>query len=51
MPPLSNETLEEKVQVTKWDCVDYPDEIPKEIVVKQVMFQDSFPYHYNSFLV
>lgn len=43
LPPLSNEVLNEKVQVTKWDCIDYPDDIPIKSVAHQ-MFQDSFPY-------
>jgi hypothetical protein len=44
LPPLTPEILAEKVSVTKWNCKNYPANIPSDHQIAHKMFEDAFPY-------
>jgi hypothetical protein len=44
MPPQRPEILADKLRVTKWDCMDFPEDLPAGHKMKHEMFQDQFSY-------
>eukprot|EP00026_Physarum_polycephalum_P012000 Phypoly_transcript_12257.p1 GENE.Phypoly_transcript_12257~~Phypoly_transcript_12257.p1 ORF type:complete len:358 (+),score=63.31 Phypoly_transcript_12257:158-1075(+) len=44
LPAYAPEVLAEKLRITKWDCMDFPEDIPAQHKIAHEMFQDSFSY-------